>query len=57
MIAAREKFPGRVEGFEVVCDGPSGGRGGRFQLTPAQAADILSSRVDLPTFFVQNVEF
>jgi hypothetical protein len=57
MIGAREKFPGRVDGFEVICDGPAGGRGGRFQLTPAQAAEIISGRVDLPTYFVQNVVF
>jgi hypothetical protein len=57
LIEVREKFPGQVEGFEVICDGPAGGRGGHFNLTPAQAADLIAGRIDLPTFFVQYVEF
>lgn len=57
LIEVREKFPGQVESFELICDGPSGGRGGRFTLTPPQAADLVAGRIDLPTFFVQNVEF
>lgn len=57
LLVVREKFPGKVDGFDVVCDGPGGGRGGSFALTPAQAADLVAGRIDLPTFFVQNVEF
>ena len=57
LIEVREKRPGMVEAFEVICDGPAGGRGGHFTLTLAQAEAIVSGRVDLPTFFVQNVEF
>ena len=57
LIEEREKRPGMVEAFEVICDGPAGGRGGHFTLTLAQAEAIVSGRVDLPTFFVQNVEF
>jgi hypothetical protein len=57
LIAVREKFPGQVEGFEVVCDGPSGGRGGNFALTHPLAEDLIAGRIDLPTFFVQHVEF
>ena len=57
LIEAREKFPGQVEGFEVICDGPAGGRGGRFNLSPQQAADIIAGRIDLPSYFVQYVEF
>ncbi len=57
LIEVREKFPGQVEGFELICDGPAGGRGGRFTLTPQLAADLVAGRVDLPTFFVQYVEF
>jgi len=57
LIAVRDKFPGQVEAFEVICDGPAGGRGGQFHLTPPQAADLIAGRIDLPTFFIQNVEF
>lgn len=57
LIQTREKFPGQVEGFDLICDGPGGGRGGRFDLTPALAEDIIARRIDLPTYFVQYVEF
>lgn len=57
LIEVREKFPGQVEGFEVICDGPAGGRGGHFHLSPQQAADLIAGRIDLPSFFVQYVEF
>jgi hypothetical protein len=57
LISAREKFPGQIESFEVICDGPAGGRGGRFVMTPPMAEDLIARRIDLPTFFVQYVEF
>ena len=57
LIEAREKYPGQVEGFELICDAPAGGRGGHFNLTPEQAADIISGRITLPAYFVQYVEF
>lgn len=57
LIAVREQHPGTIESFEVICDGPAGGRGGHFTLTLAQAEDLVSGRVDLPTFFIDNVEF
>lgn len=57
LISVREKFPGQVEGFELICDGPAGGRGGHFFMSPPQAADLIAGRIDLPTYFVQNVEF
>ena len=57
LIAVREKFPGQVESVELLCAGPAGGSGGRFSLTPPQAADLVAGRIDLPTYFVQNVEF
>lgn len=57
LIETREKYPGQLEGFELICDAPSGGRGGHFNLTPAQAADIISGRISLPAFFIENVEF
>ena len=35
----------------------SDGEGGRFTLTPEQAADLISGRVDLTRYYVDNVEF
>ncbi len=57
LLEMRDKRPGEVEAFEVICDGPAGGRAGRFTLTSAQAADLLAGKITLPAFFFQNVEF
>ena len=58
LIQIRERFPDQIEAFEVVCEIPeSDGEGGRFTLTPEQAADLISGRVDLTRFYVDNVEF
>jgi len=58
LIQIRERFPDQIEAFEVVCEMPeSDGEGGRFTLTPEQAADLISGRVDLTRYYVDNVEF
>lgn len=57
LLDIRDKRPGEVEAFEVICEGPAGGRAGHFTLTPTQAADLLSGKIALPAFFLQNVEF
>lgn len=58
LIQIRERFPEQIEAFEVVCEVPeSDGEGGRFTLTPEQAADLISGRVDLTRYYVDNVEF
>lgn len=49
--------PGAVEGFEVLCETPDGGLGGRFDLTPKLAADLISGRYEITRFFVENVRF
>lgn len=54
----REKFPGRVDAFEIRCEVPDApGLGGRFTMTPEQSADLLAGRRDVQTYFVENVEF
>ncbi len=57
LVFIRDQRPGEVEGFDLVCDAPSEGRGGEFRLTPELAADLVSGRLDVPTFFVQHVQF
>lgn len=58
LIQIRHQFPERIDAFEVICEVPDDeGLGGRFTLTPEQAADLVSGRVDLTRFYVENVEF
>ncbi len=57
LLNVREKLPGEVEGFEVICDDPTGGRAGHFNLTPSQAADLLSGKIDAASYFIKYVEF
>jgi len=54
----RDKFPGRVDAFEIRCEVPDAvGLGGRFTMTADQAADLLAGRQDVQNYFVDNVEF
>ena len=57
LLAVRDQRPGEVEGLDLVCNSPSGGRGGEFRLTPELAADLVAGRIEVPTFFVQYVQF
>jgi hypothetical protein len=57
LLHVRDTSPGAVEAFEVVCRSPDGGSGGRFTMTPAQAQELVAGRVDMPTYFVRNVQF
>jgi hypothetical protein len=57
LIHVREKSPGAVESFEIVCRAPDGGNAGRFVMSPAQAQDLIAGRIDMPTYFVKNVIF
>jgi hypothetical protein len=58
LLQIRQQFPDRVDVFEVICEVPdTAGLGGRFTLTPTQAADLISGRIDLTRFYVENVEF
>jgi hypothetical protein len=57
LIHVREKSPGAVESFEIVCRAPDGGNAGRFVMSPAQAQELVAGRIDMPTYFVKNVIF
>ena len=57
LINIRDKRPGEVDSFEIVCRAPDGGNGGRFTMLPAEAQEILAGRMDLPTYFVKYVQF
>lgn len=53
----RKQFPGSIDAFELLCETSSGSLGARFTLTPGQAAEIMSGRVDITRFYFENVEF
>ncbi len=58
LVQIRQQFPDRVDAFEVLCEVPDAeGVGGRFTLTPELAADLVSGRVEVTRFYVENVEF
>lgn len=45
------------DALELLLLTPSRERAGQFLITPAMAEDLLSSRVDISTFYLQNVQF
>lgn len=45
------------DSLELLLLTPSRERAGQFLLTPDLAEDLLSSRVDISTFYLQNVQF
>ncbi len=54
----RGSFPDGVDAFEILCEVPDeGGLGGRFTMTAEQAAALVAGRIEIPTYFVDNVEF
>jgi hypothetical protein len=58
LVHARERFPDRLDAFEVSCEMPEEeGSAGRFTLTPELASALLSGKVDLTRFYVEHVEF
>ena len=57
LLHVRSEHPGSVEAFEILCRVPTGGMGGQFLMTPREAEELVSGRVDLPHYFVENVIF
>ena len=54
----RASYPDRIDAFEIFCEVPDeGGLGGRFTMTAEQAEALLAGRIDIPAYFVDNVEF
>ena len=57
LLHVRDRHPGDVEAFDVVCSAPTGGSAGRFLITPPQAQELVAGRIDLPAFYVRYVIF
>lgn len=58
LLHVRGRFPsGKVGAFELLMTTPQRERAGQFVLTPEMASDLVAKKVDVPTFYVQNVQF
>ena len=57
VLHIRDRFPGKVDAFELLLVTSAGERGGQFVLTPEMAADLVAKKVQLAAFFVENVQF
>ena len=57
ILHIRDRFPGKVDAFDLLLVTEAGERGGQFVLTPEMASDLVSKKVQLAAFFVENVQF
>jgi len=57
LIKIRGDRPGKVDGFEMVCETADGGLGARFALSPDDAAAIATGKYEITRYFVDNVQF
>lgn len=57
LIHIRDLHPQRVTAFEILMTTPARERAGQFVLTPQMAEDLVAKRVEISSFFLQNVQF
>lgn len=57
LIHIRDLYPQRVAAFEILMATPARERAGQFVLTPQMAEDLVAKRVEVSSFFLQNVQF
>jgi hypothetical protein len=57
ILHIRDRFPGKIDAFDLLLVTEAGERGGQFVLTPEMASDLVSKKVQLAAFFVENVQF
>lgn len=57
ILQIRERFPGKVDAFELLMVTPTNERGGQFVLTPEMASDLVAKKIQIAAFFVENVQF
>jgi hypothetical protein len=58
LLHVRDRFPnGKVTAFELLMTTPQRERAGQFVLTPEMASDLVAKKIEVPAFFVQNVQF
>ena len=57
VLHIRDRFPGKVDAFDLLLVTSAGERGGQFVLTPEMASELVSKKVQLAAFFIENVQF
>jgi hypothetical protein len=57
ILHIRDRFPGKVDAFDLLMVTPANERGGQFVLTPEMASDLVAKKVQLAAFFIENVQF
>ena len=57
LLHFRNQDPSPIDGVDVVCETPDGGMGGRFELTPQLARDLVDGTYEITRFYVENVQF
>lgn len=57
LLHVRTRTTAPVSAFELVLVTSNLSRGGQFLMTPAQASQIAAGEIELPEYYVQNVQF
>ncbi len=57
LLHVRTRTSAPVAAFEIVLVTSSRGRGGQFLLTPSMASQLADGVLELPAFYVQNVQY
>lgn len=57
LLHLRGRYPQKVDGLELLMVTPEGERAGQFALTPEMAEDLVAKRVNLISFYLDNVQF
>ncbi len=57
LLHVRTRTSASVAAFEIVLVTSSRSRGGQFLLTPGQATRIADGEIELPAFYVENVQY
>ena len=57
LLHLRGRYPQKVAGLELLMVSPDGERAGQFALTPEMAEGLVAKRVNLISFYLDNVQF
>jgi hypothetical protein len=57
LLHVRTRTSAPVAAFEIVLVTSNRSRGGQFLLTPGQATQIADGEIEMPAFYVQNVQY
>lgn len=57
VLHIRDRYPGKVDAFDLLLVTSAGERGGQFVLTPEMASQLVAKKVQLAAFFIENVQF